>query len=50
MEEVQRKAHGRKALPGDHGRHFPPTARTMEKELRSKLEIRRRPSSLLKLN
>lgn len=53
MEEVQRKkALGRQdpALPGDHCGHFPPPARTMEKELRSKREIRRSPSFLLKLN
>lgn len=53
LEEVQRKkALGRQApaLPEDHCGHFPPPARAMEKELRSKLEIRWRPSFLLKLN
>lgn len=52
MEEVQRKAFCKQApvLLGDHRRHFPPTARTLEKELRRKLEIRLRPSPSLKLN
>lgn len=48
LEEVQRKAFCKQAptFLGHHRRHFPPTARTLEKELRRKLEIKLRPSPL----